>query len=283
MDSYSIITPVKDEKGNIEHTISSVVNQLQLPVEWIIVDDNSSDGTDLILNDAARRFDWITIVKAENIDSNDYSSRVVQLFDFGYSKLRRNVEFVSKLDADVSFTSDFYFSILKEFDKNPQLGIASGHLTIGNVPEKLPITKFVCTRGATKVYRLSCLKDIGGIVSFQGWDTLDNVAARAKGWDVEIIAKNFEHLKKEGSKVGNRLYSHFRTGYYNGAIPYLWIYFFLKIIYVINQRPYFVGSLFQLAGYCKARLFSRRSPFPNYVVKQLHKEQFSMLTFNFFK
>lgn len=40
-----LISPVRDEEKYIEKTIQSVASQTILPVEWVIVDDGSTDGT----------------------------------------------------------------------------------------------------------------------------------------------------------------------------------------------------------------------------------------------
>ena len=150
MIKYSIITPLKNEKGHIEKTIHSVTTQLFLPEEWIIIDDNYNDGSELIIENAAKMFSWIKIFKPTEYQLKDYSSRVVYLFNYGYSKLTLPINYVSKLDADVSFDPNFYKNIILTFEKNSALGIASGHLTQNNIPEKVQHTDMVCTRGATK-------------------------------------------------------------------------------------------------------------------------------------
>jgi len=273
MTNYAIITPIKNEKDNIERTIAAVTQQEKLPVEWIIIDDYSNDGSELIIKKAAESYPWIKVYRADISSVKDYSSRVVTLFNYGFQKLTNRFDFISKLDADVHFEKDFYLNILMAFDRNPKLGIASGHLTENHIPEKNSLSSFVCTRGATKVYRMNCLENIGGIVCFQGWDTLDNVAARAKGWEVAILPEYFEHLKKEGSKVGNAFFSNFRTGFYNGSIPYYLPYFIIKSLSKIRTNPFFIGSLLQIIGYCKGRYFNKNRPFPKYVIDQLHFEQ----------
>lgn len=281
MSSYSIISPVKNEVHVIQKTIDSVLNQSVKPVEWIIVDDSSTDGTERILKELSGKFTWIKVVKCDENKIKDYSSRVVFLFEYGFRYLSKQVNFISKLDGDVSFGPDFFNNILEAFNKNSKLGIASGHLTINKIPEQIIKTPFVCTRGATKVYRIKCLSDIGGIIPFQGWDTLDNVAARSKGWEVAILPEYFEHLKEEGSKVGNIYFSSFRTGFYNGSIPYLWIYFIVKVATKLLSKPIIIGSVLQFAGYIKARYFSKLRPYPDSIVKQLHFEQRKTLKFLF--
>jgi biofilm PGA synthesis N-glycosyltransferase PgaC len=273
MVTYSIISPVKNEKSNIQKTIDSVLNQIIKPIEWIIIDDSSHDGTEIILKKTAEKYPWIKVIKCHENQLKDYSSRVVFLFNYGFNKLSQKVDFISKLDGDVSFDSEFYKNILNAFLDNPKLGIASGHLTKNNIPEPILKTPFICTRGATKTYRMKCLEDIGGIITFQGWDTLDNVAARSKGWEVAILPEYFEHLKLEGSKVGNSYFSSYRTGFYNGSIPYLWIYFLVKITSILLSKPIILGSILQLSGYIKGRYFNKNRPYPEYIVKQLHFEQ----------
>jgi poly-beta-1,6-N-acetyl-D-glucosamine synthase len=273
---YSIITPVKNEFGNIQKTIESVSSQKIKPLEWIILNDNSNDGTENVLLEAAKKYDWLKVINVSDFNITDYSCRVVHLFNLGYNQLKEIPEFICKLDADVQFESDFYQNILHEFQQNERLGIASGHLTTNGIPEKQMETPYICTRGATKVYRTQCLKDIGGIILFQGWDTMDNVAARAKNWEVRIVPVYFEHLKEEGSKVGNKFYYQFRIGVYNGRIPYRFSFFFIKALSKTFEKPFILTFFLQLYGYFKGRLNKKR-PYPSYVVKQLHKEQINTL------
>jgi cellulose synthase/poly-beta-1,6-N-acetylglucosamine synthase-like glycosyltransferase len=47
---YCVITPVRDEEQYVLGTIDSVLNQSIRPVEWIIVDDGSTDATSVIID-----------------------------------------------------------------------------------------------------------------------------------------------------------------------------------------------------------------------------------------
>ena len=44
-NKITIITPVKNDKKNIEKTIRSVLNQSYKRIEYIVVDGQSNDGT----------------------------------------------------------------------------------------------------------------------------------------------------------------------------------------------------------------------------------------------
>jgi glycosyltransferase involved in cell wall biosynthesis len=277
MLTYSIITPVKNEVQTLAKTIASVTSQSILPTEWIVVNDASTDGSRNLLEELANEIPWVVLVDALPIAKNDYSSRIIDLFNYGHSKLSTATDLICKMDADVSFDKDFFKNIILQFEVDPKLAIASGHLHIGGVPEKIDADQLVCTRGATKVYRTGFLHAIGGLISYQGWDTLDNVAARAKGWHVMIVDEPFEHLKEEGVRVGKTIFRHIRNGYYNGSLPFYFPYFLIKIIVKISDRPVFFSSLFMLWGYLKARINRVRSPYPEYVIQQLRKEQKSYL------
>jgi glycosyltransferase involved in cell wall biosynthesis len=277
MFTYTIITPVKNEVETLAKTIDSVTSQSILPTEWIVVNDASSDGSRNLLEELANRFSWVKLVDAPTIAKKDYSSRVIDLFNYGYSKLSTSIDLICKMDADVSFGKDFFKHILAHFEKNPKLAISSGHLHNNGVPESIDLDNVVCTRGATKVYRNSFLDEIGGLISYQGWDTLDNVAARAKGWQVLIVDEPFEHLKEEGVRVGKTIFRHIRNGYYNGSLPFYFPYFLIKIIVKSLDRPIFFSSVFMLWGYIKARMSRVKSPYPEYVIRQLRKEQKSYL------
>lgn len=269
---YSVITPAKNEGHHIEMTLSSMANQTIKPQEWIILDDYSSDDTKEKILPYIDRYEWIIYKLANPKTHSDYSSRVVEIFNFGFSLLIEKPEIIVKLDADVSFPPEFFENILREFETNPKLGIASGHLTLNGLPEEHKYGS-LSTRGATKCYRLECLREIGGVVPAISWDTIDNAGARAKGWQTRTLPYYFEHLKEEGSRAGSYLKNHFRTGISNGSIPYYFPYFILKIMLHSKDRPIIIGSIVQLAGYIKSRFVIRYRPFPAFASRQVRKEQ----------
>src|SRR3954452_23683038 len=59
---YVIVSPVRDEAEFLGRTIASIVAQEHRPVEWVIVDDGSTDATPAIAAAAARDHDWIHVV-----------------------------------------------------------------------------------------------------------------------------------------------------------------------------------------------------------------------------
>ncbi len=193
-DGYIIISPVRDEEELIHKTIESVVHQTILPRQWVIVDDGSTDNTSAIVVSYQNKHPWIKLVSRKDRGRRVPGGGVVEAFYDGLKAVDiENWEYVVKLDGDLSFEPTYFEDIFSRFEDKPGLGIASGQTYLavdGQTPrrESCPRTH---TRGASKVYKRSCFYDIGGIMGRRGWDTIDDMAARGKGYDT----RSFPELK----------------------------------------------------------------------------------------
>ena len=203
------VTPVRDEEQFIGPMIESIVNQKIRPERWIIVSDGSTDNTNEIVAHYARRFAFIQLVqlpaRAERRPGGEGAIASI-LRDLDLS----NCDYVARFDADLLFDDDYFARILDRFNREPRLGIAGGGLYIrkdGDLELERSPTYHV--RGALKMYRRECFKQIGGIGTQIGWDTADEVYAWSKGWrtasvpDVRVI-----HERPTGAGFGQeRIYA----------------------------------------------------------------------------
>jgi hypothetical protein len=60
-------------------------------------------------------------------------------------------------------------------------------------------------RGATKFYRRACWEQIAPLPTILGWDTIDEVRARMRGWEVRAVpvpGGDAVHLRSTGSYDG---------------------------------------------------------------------------------
>ena len=122
---YVLITAARNEEAYIEKTINSVISQTILPRKWVIVSDGSTDRTDQIVNKYAAKHDFIQLVHISGSTQRNFRSKV-NAINIGYERLKHiEYEFIGILDADVSFKSDYFESILREFQKNPKLARVS--------------------------------------------------------------------------------------------------------------------------------------------------------------
>lgn len=177
-----LLTPVRDEEKYIAPMIDSIMNQEVRPAKWIIVSDGSTDKTNEIVAELARRFEAIELVqlpvRSERRPGGEGAIasilRTLNLSCFDY---------VARFDADLWFEPDYFSRILDEFARDPRLGIAGGGLYIQkNDSLKLETAPQYHVRGALKMYRRECFEYIGGIGSQIGWDTADEVYAWSGGW-----------------------------------------------------------------------------------------------------
>ena len=253
---YIVVTPVRDEERYIESTIESVLHQTMRPVEWVIVDDGSSDRTGEIADRYATEHSWIHVIHRKNRGFRKSGGGVMEAFYDGYNNAKsENWEFVVKLDGDLSFAPDYFERCFGYFLQDPQLGIGGGeihHEVSGEL--KLEANPRFHVRGATKIYKRGCWEAIGGLWPAPGWDTIDEVKANMLGWktysfpDLRLL-----HHRFTGSEEGlfrDRV-KHGVACYVSGYHP---LYVTVSCLRRLTKKPYIVGSFGIMYGFLKSHI-----------------------------
>jgi poly-beta-1,6-N-acetyl-D-glucosamine synthase len=250
-ENYIVITPVKNEAKYINLTIDSMIQQSVKPAKWIIVDDGSSDNTAEIVELAAQKYNWISVIKKKSTEARAPGANVVKAFNYGLSIIDMEYDYIVKLDGDLEFESKYFENLLIKFDLNDRLGIAGGYCVDKGMGKKKKIdnTPEFHVRGATKMYRKKCFHDIGGLLPKFGWDGIDEIKAMMLGWETqsfrEIVVK---HLRPTGQATGLLRYA-WRRGdldYYMGYNP---IYLMMSCIKNFSKKPYFLFGFVMFSGY----------------------------------
>jgi glycosyltransferase involved in cell wall biosynthesis len=182
--SYGVVTPARNEAGNLQRLSDCLAAQTVSPVAWIIVDNGSNDGTLELARDLARRHEWIRVESMEVVGAMARGAPVVRAFNHGLAYIGRP-DVVVKLDADVSFEPQFFERLLLEFDADPRLGISGGvclEQVEGRWTPQHGARAHV--RGATRAYRFECLSEIVPLEERMGWDGIDELKAAVRGWGV---------------------------------------------------------------------------------------------------
>ena len=252
---YIVITPARNEEGNLPHTIRSMCAQTLRPMRWIIVDDGSSDGTARIVDEAAKEHSWITALHRPDRGKRKQGGGVIETFYDGYAQLNGEPwEFLSKFDADLSFPPDYFAQCLARFRADPKIGIGGGlicHEENGTLSCESPGDPVFHVRGATKIYRRGCWDAIGGLLKAPGWDTIDELKANMLGWathsfhDVPV-----KHHRFTGSADGTWK-NYVKFGLSNYITGYHPLFMLAKCIKRLFERPYFVGSIGLFWGFCR--------------------------------
>jgi biofilm PGA synthesis N-glycosyltransferase PgaC len=251
---YIIISPVRNEAEHIQRTIESVLCQTVLPVQWIIVNDGSTDGTDRIVEEAAMRHSWIRLVHRQDRGIRLAGKGVMEAFYAGFKLLVNEPwQYLVKLDGDVTFVPAYFEGCFARFAEEPRLGIAGG-LICNSVDGALcPESNWdpaFHVRGATKIYRRKCWEEIGGLVQATGWDTVDELTANMRGWSSRTLPNlKIIHHRPAGAAYGT--WSNWvKNGHANYAAGYHPIFMLLKCISRIFKRPYGIAALGLWVGFC---------------------------------
>jgi glycosyltransferase involved in cell wall biosynthesis len=202
--SYALVTPAKNEAANLTRLAQSVAAQTRQPTRWIVVDNDSSDDTGQVAKELGARHDWIETISVPG-QAMAPGAPVVRSFTAGLAKLGAEwPDVVVKLDADVSFESDYFERLVDAFAAEPTLGISSGlcyELEEGRWTPKHVTGDHV--RGATRAYRAECLRAVLPLPEAVGWDGVDELKASVLGWKTAVISDlPFYHHRSVGERDG---------------------------------------------------------------------------------
>lgn len=256
MKAYALITPAHNEEGTIGQTICSVVAQTLRPVEWIIVNDSSSDRTQVVVERYLPEFPFIKLLNVKRPPGRHFSNKA-NAFKAGIAELSRDdYAFLGNLDADMTIESCYFETIVGEFVKAPRLGLAGGmvHSKRGDrfVSQNVALDSVA---GAVQLFRRECYERIGGYVGlpFGGIDSLAEIKARMHGWEVrtypECVA--LEH-RQTGTATRGPIAARFQEGMRFRSMGYGTLFFALRCIYRAAEAPFLMGSVAALSGFLKA-------------------------------
>ena len=245
---YILVTPCKNEGGNLKKLIQSVLDQTIRPVLWVIMDDGSTDNTLDILKKAKENYGWIEYVQLGEGERDlglHYASVVKNGFDFTIDHCTKNkikYDYLGNLDADLTLDHTFFENILNGFEKDSELGVASGgtkhiigdRIKYAKVEEDEP-------SGGHMLIRRKCYEECGGYpVSFAP-DSVLKAKSRLRGWKTKRFEESVAtEIRDVGSAEGYwKGYAHKgKASYYLNFSP---IHVIIRSIIYSFRRPYYVG------------------------------------------
>ena len=124
-------------------------------------------------------------------DTGSLDQGVVQAFYAGSKKIEHlDYDVIAKMDGDLQFPRETFQTIAKRFLDEPKFGVTGvvryERTTRQDQMKRVTVAKGHVT-GAFKFYRKECFEDIGGLIPRAGWDGVDIVRARMKGWETGEI------------------------------------------------------------------------------------------------
>jgi len=286
-ETYVLITAARNEEVYIEKTIQSVISQTVLPQKWVIVSDGSTDRTDEIVKDYAKKNDFIELVQKPSDSDRNFGSKA-KAIKLGYERLKElKYEYIGNLDADVSFDSLYYENILKKFWYNKKLGIAGGiRYDLCNGKFKKIISARNSVGGPFQLFRRECYETIGGYspLKYGGIDAVAEIKARMYGWEVKSFPEDIVyHHRCTGTAKGSTINAAFRAGIRDYLIGYHPLFQTVRcLLYRTLHKPYLLYGIVWMSGYVWASFHRYKRPVSDDFVKYLRTEQLMRLQTVFF-
>ncbi|MEN3323022.1 glycosyltransferase family 2 protein [Mariniflexile soesokkakense] len=252
--NFYIIIPAHNEASSIGLTLDSLVNQTLQPKRVVVVNDNSTDDTQDIIESYTSKYTWIQLVNSKSSNEHLPGSKIINAFYKGYEILDEDYNVLCKFDADLIFPNTYLEQLSIHFSANEKLGMAAGFCYIEKNGDWIleNLTRKDHVRGALKAYKKECFLQIGKLKPSMGWDTVDELLAKFYGWELLTDESlHVKHLKPTGISYNKA------SKYLQGEAMYKMRYGFIITLISALKLAYKKGSfrLFKdyLAGYFRAK------------------------------
>lgn len=186
MTDVGVITAAKNEAGNLPKLYQSILNQSLKPKEWVIVNDNSTDGTRDLINSWANDLEWIKAVHLEDRAEYDIGKKYSEVLAAGYDSLNNNIhDYYMILDGDMRLT-ECYIEELSKYMSGTNLAICSfgiyyeneGELILENRSNRHPA-------GGATLYDGEFYNEISGPPLTPCVDSVSEAKARIREFECE--------------------------------------------------------------------------------------------------
>jgi biofilm PGA synthesis N-glycosyltransferase PgaC len=260
----AVVVPFLDEERHLGVLLSSLEGQRRRPDRLLLVDDGSTDASVPVAEAFARRHAWVTVARrpARRLGSDRLAcGSALQAFAWGVARLEEPWDVVAKIDADLRLTPATLGTLEAAFLLDPALGLAGAFISAFDgagrlVRQRLPREH---VEGETKFYRRACWDDIAPLPPMVGWDTIDVIRARLRGWRTEsfqVPGGDPLHLRAMGSRDGVlRGYRRWgRCAWSFGEHP---LYALAVAVQRAGDDPPVLGALNYVAGFAGAAIQRR--------------------------
>ncbi len=261
--SYVLMTAAHNEEADIANTIESVLAQTVLPRRWLIVSDNSTDRTDDIVQGYADKHSFIRFLRLSRAPGRSFASKVVALRSGEHLLQDVPYDFIGNLDADLTVEPGYFEDLMRQFEINPQLGLAGGFVyeeVNGEFTSRV-VNSVQSVAHAAQLVRRECYEAFGGyaVLQYGGEDWHAQTSVRMMGWIAESIPELKIYHHRPTASAGGSLRGNYRLGkldYSFGTYP---IFEFVKCAIRLPYKPLLIGALARMAGF--AHSYIRREPF----------------------
>jgi hypothetical protein len=260
-----LISPVRNEEVHIERIAEAVARQTRPPDLWIVVDDGSTDRTPEILAGLASRIPFLQILdttklpKIGAVPDRLATAAEARAFNLGlHSVPYESFTHISKLDGDTELPPEYFERLLAEFERDPQLGLAGGVYADpdpgadGEGWKVVSMPSDYHVAGTLKCYSQSCFESVGGIQERLGWDTIDEIYARMRGYRTRAYPDLVAHHHRPRASADGILRGRARHGECAYIVHFTLPWVTLRSFKMALERPRGLSGVAFLYGYLRS-------------------------------
>lgn len=270
MKKIALATPLKDEIENLPRLIHSVESQSVKIYLWVIVENDSTDGSKEFLKNLHK------IKNVENFHILNLSffnkqydvgykySKVVQKgFDFlKSSDYYHDLDYIGLLDSDTFPEEDFFEKLIRFMDQNQEIGLASGRLLLEN--GKKAYSNPDAVRGQVRLWSKKCFEETCYFYGLSP-DSITQIKAEIKGWNPTVLNHAKFYSREPKTRTGYEIQG--KSAYYVG---YPFHFVLLKSAFYLFKRTKFIFPYFK--GYLKSYI-KRDAKSPDHEIIDYNKKR----------
>lgn len=255
------IISFQNEEDHLPALLRSLDAQTEPAEQIVFVDDGSDDRSPAIVDQFARTHPEVAVLARERrpaVRDRLADAPELRAFLAGVEALEGAWDVVAKIDGDLELSPTLFADVRAHLRADPELGVTGSYLCViredgSRERERHPENH---VRGPNKFYRRECYEQITPLPAQLGWDTADDLRARAAGWKTQSFAAaggDTIHMRATGSHDG-QLRAFRRWGvcaWAYGAHPLAVL---LGGIRRLAKRPYLAGGVSYLYGWLSAGL-----------------------------
>ena len=284
---YCLVTPARNEARFIGKTLTSVAAQTIRPLEWIVVDDGSTDATAALVEAHRRMLPFLRLIHANTGNTvRDFSSKAFALQE-GYEALtEKDYDYICFCDADISFGPGYFETLMATLEQDPHAGLVGGLIHEPDAKGNWHVTHMNpswCVGGAAHFFRRACFEQVGGYPKLPrgGEDTVVEYRARAHGWGVYVV-RDAALLHHKPSVVPR--HHAVRAAFRMGEQEYLWgstlAFEAVKSAARAFKPPYLIGGISRFIGYLSKAITGAEKDVDEKTVELVRSQQRKRLSRN---
>jgi glycosyltransferase involved in cell wall biosynthesis len=258
------ITPCHNDGWALDGLAEALMRQRLPVVDWVIVDDASTDDTPTTLDRVRTEVPFASVLRRERPPGRRIGEKA-HAVNAGYDLMRnrRDYDAVAILDADVLIPDDYFELIAGALTEEPGLGVCGGvYLEPGAVPGRAGRAAGDHVPGPAQVFRREVFDAVGGYspLPFGGDDVESVTRARLLGWRTSALRSvHYSHRRRMGTGGhGSALRADFNLGRQDRDLGTWPPFEAVKLARHVTRRPLLLASAARLSGFVEASV--RRRP-----------------------